>query len=234
MNPRAPIAREEARESLETTAAEISVNTAARVAGCSQDSMLRLIEEGAVAAWRISPRGWWKVNAESVLRYLSSLDGKSGSVHGTNIARALPPPAAPPKVAAQAACLVGLCSAHWERRGRIVPEFRAGLCKRCFSGRPLRTKADGGAELARLATRMEQKQMIRGTMEKDHDGVVLGDGSKRINVSTAARIAKCSPDTMLRCIEEGAVEAQRIPPRGWWRINCASLQRFMDSRARLS
>jgi len=49
-----------------------------------------------------------------------------------------------------------------------------------------------------------------------------------ISVSTAARIAKCSPDTVMRWIEEGAIEAWRISPRGWWRIDRASLRRYLE------
>lgn len=228
MSYSAPMAREEARESQEAAAVEISVKAAARIAGCSPDTVLRWIEEGVIAAWRVSPRGWWKINAESLSRYLYSSDGKSGSVDDTNTARALPLPAVPPKVAARAPCPGGSCSAHWERRRRVVPEFHAGLCKRCFSGRPLLAKVDGGAEPASPAIRTEQKQMIRETLEKDRDGVALGDGSERINVSTAARIAGCSPDAVLRWIEDGVIEAQRIPPRGWWKVEHSSLIRYLD------
>jgi excisionase family DNA binding protein len=224
----APFAREEARESQEVAAAEISVNTAARIAKCSPDTVRRWIEEGAIAARRTSLRGWWKINAESLSRYLRSSDGKSGSVDGAKTSRALPSPVASPKLAEHAACPEGFCSAHWERRARIVPAVRAGLCKRCLSGRPLLTKADGGAELARPSIRMEQKQMIRETMEEDRDGVAQGDESKGINVSTSARIAKCSPDTVRRWIEEGAIEARRVSPRGWWKVEHNSLIRYLD------
>ncbi len=49
---------------------EISVSTAARLARCSPDTVLRWIEEGAIAARRTSPRGWWKIEAESLAAYL--------------------------------------------------------------------------------------------------------------------------------------------------------------------
>ncbi len=48
----------------------VSVSVAARIAGCSHDTILRKIEEGLLQAWRISPRGWWKIERESLLRYL--------------------------------------------------------------------------------------------------------------------------------------------------------------------
>jgi len=51
---------------------EISVSTAARIAGCSADSVLRWIEDGAIEARRSSPRGWWKVKKESLERYLEA------------------------------------------------------------------------------------------------------------------------------------------------------------------
>lgn len=52
--------------------------------------------------------------------------------------------------------------------------------------------------------------------------------TSEISVSTAARIAKCSPDTVLRWIEEGAIDARRISPRGWWRIEHGSLVKYLD------
>jgi len=48
----------------------VSVSVAARIARCSPDTVTRLVEEGAIAAWRISRRGWWKIERESLLRYL--------------------------------------------------------------------------------------------------------------------------------------------------------------------
>ena len=54
----------------------ISTNEAARLAGCSPDTMLRWLEEGRVESWRVLPRGWWRIDRNSLLRYLS-LIGKS-------------------------------------------------------------------------------------------------------------------------------------------------------------
>ncbi len=57
--------------------AEISVSTAARIAKCSPDTVLRWIEEGAIAARRISPRGWWKIERGSLIQYLERISGRS-------------------------------------------------------------------------------------------------------------------------------------------------------------
>jgi len=46
------------------------VGAAARIAGCSPDTVLRWIEEGAILAWRVSPHGWFKVDGSSLARYL--------------------------------------------------------------------------------------------------------------------------------------------------------------------
>ncbi len=47
-----------------------------------------------------------------------------------------------------------------------------------------------------------------------------------VSVSVAARIAGCSVDTILHKIEEGAIG--RTSARGWWKIECESLTRFLD------
>jgi excisionase family DNA binding protein len=60
----------------------------------------------------------------------------------------------------------------------------------------------------------------------------MTEPSAEISVSTAARIAKCSRATVLRWIEEGAIEARRISmPRGWWMIERSSLERYLERRA---
>jgi excisionase family DNA binding protein len=115
--------------------AEISVSMAARIAGCSNDTVLRWIEEGAIEARRISPRGWWKLERKSLTRYLDRQAGKAEQP-------ALPTPAAPPGSVERAPRPAGACEAHWSRRGRIVPALRAGLCRGCFSGRPLPVTAN--------------------------------------------------------------------------------------------
>lgn len=72
---------------LASQAAEISVSTAARMAGCSPDTVLRWIEEGAIEARRISPRGWWKVKKKSLALYLYRLSGNAQPGNTANSAR---------------------------------------------------------------------------------------------------------------------------------------------------
>ena len=55
----------------------VSVSVAARIAGCSHDTILRKIEEGLLQAWRISPRGWWKIERGSLIQYLERISGRS-------------------------------------------------------------------------------------------------------------------------------------------------------------
>lgn len=65
----------------------ISVTAAARLAGCSPDTVLRWIEEGAIEAWRSSPRGWWKIGSRSLGRYLQRMRGIGESENAANTAR---------------------------------------------------------------------------------------------------------------------------------------------------
>jgi excisionase family DNA binding protein len=119
----------------------------------------------------------------------------------------------------QRPCPAGFCESHWSRRRRLVPEFRANLCRSCFSGRPLRAKADGGEG--------DGSQHGAGQRDSREVGVVWRANRDFVSVSVAARIAKCSPDTVLRWIEEGAITAGRITPGGWYRVDFDSLARFM-------
>jgi excisionase family DNA binding protein len=66
---------------------EISVTAAARIAGCSPDTVLRWIQEGAIEARRISPRGWWKVKKKSLALYLYRLSGNGELQNTANSAR---------------------------------------------------------------------------------------------------------------------------------------------------
>ena len=49
---------------------EISVETAAEIAKCSRNTIRRLIESGSVDAWRLTPRSPWRVDRDSLQRYL--------------------------------------------------------------------------------------------------------------------------------------------------------------------
>ncbi len=68
-------------------AAEISVSTAARLAKCSPDTVLRWIEEGAIEARQISKHGWWKIERESLAKYLKRVSGKGELESTANSAR---------------------------------------------------------------------------------------------------------------------------------------------------
>jgi len=52
---------------------EIPVSVAARIAGCSRDTIVRLIKEGAFVARQRSPHAWWKVDRQSLLSYLERM-----------------------------------------------------------------------------------------------------------------------------------------------------------------
>jgi excisionase family DNA binding protein len=67
--------------------AEISVSAAARIAGCSPDTVLRWIEEGRFAARQFSPRGWWKIEKRSFERYLKRHAVETDSENAANSAR---------------------------------------------------------------------------------------------------------------------------------------------------
>lgn len=127
------------------TGSDVSVSVAAQMIGCSPDTVLRLIEEGAFEAWRLSARGWFRIKRESLRLYLQRKNGgpeSATSVERTLAAReanigtvAIPPPsAAATRPGSPESCPSNACSAHWERLGQIVPMFRAGLCRACFSG----------------------------------------------------------------------------------------------------
>ena len=52
--------------------------------------------------------------------------------------------------------------------------------------------------------------------------------SKEISAGTAARILRRSSKTINRLCEAGQLEAVRIPPRGWWRIDFDSVIDFRE------
>jgi hypothetical protein len=47
-----------------------------------------------------------------------------------------------------------------------------------------------------------------------------------VTTGAAARFLKLSQDTVNRLCEEGALRARRVPPNGWWRIDCNSLVEY--------
>lgn len=74
----------------------------------------------------------------------------------------------------------------------------------------------------------KQELVIQEARENECAAVALGDGTSMMSAHAAARLAGCSPDTVLRWIEEGAVKAWRVSPRGWFRIDGESLTRFLN------
>ncbi len=139
--------------------------------------------------------------------------GSSKSLELEPASRSLPP--------AQGQCPSNSCEAHWSRRSKVVREYRAGLglCRACFLGRPLSTNPISAPPKADEFAKQEQ-MCLQAMAEKE------------IGVSAAARIIGCSPDSVLRLIEEGAVEAWRISPRGWYRVNASSLARYVNRTAK--
>lgn len=53
----------------QTVAREISVAAAAGIIGCSSKTIIRLLESEKLDGWRVSDRGWWRVDLSSVLRF---------------------------------------------------------------------------------------------------------------------------------------------------------------------
>ena len=49
----------------------IGTSAAARIAGVSHDTMMRWVEEGRVESWRVLPRGWWRIDRNSLVAYLT-------------------------------------------------------------------------------------------------------------------------------------------------------------------
>ena len=52
---------------------EVTVKMAARELNVSHDTVARLCEAGALRARRISERGWWRIEYDSVVEYKASL-----------------------------------------------------------------------------------------------------------------------------------------------------------------
>jgi excisionase family DNA binding protein len=49
---------------------EISTQMAADLVGCSHDSILLLLDRGEMKGWRMSDRGWWRIDHASVEAFL--------------------------------------------------------------------------------------------------------------------------------------------------------------------
>jgi hypothetical protein len=102
---------------------QCSAGEAARILGISSEEVDELCVTGTLDAHLVDGR-FWVIEEDSLTRYLA---------------------ANPPSQPKDAPCPDGSCTAHWERRGAVVPEFRAGLCLRCYSGGALPMKLDVAA-----------------------------------------------------------------------------------------
>jgi len=56
--------------------AEAPLSWAARMFRCSRKTVVRMLEEGLIEGYRLRPNGHWRVDRESVIRYLASLKRK--------------------------------------------------------------------------------------------------------------------------------------------------------------
>ncbi len=116
---------------------EVHVCFAAHLLGIEGDEVIGLCKSGALRA-RCNRHGTWWIDEIFLVRWHSANpnygaeDKPLAASESADERRALP-------------CPPGMCEGHWERRGRIVPAFRANLCRRCYSGRPLPVKADADA-----------------------------------------------------------------------------------------
>ncbi len=118
---------------------EVHVGFAVHLLGIESDEVIGLCKSGALRARR-NRHGSWKIDEVFLVRWHAanpSYGAEDKPLAASESAddeerRALP-------------CPAGACESHWERRGRIVPAFRANLCLRCYSGRPLPVKADADA-----------------------------------------------------------------------------------------
>lgn len=118
---------------------EVRLYVAIDLLGLGSMEVVRLCRTGVLRARRSKHGSWWIDRAfliqwhEKNPNYASALGCESDAEEE----RALSAPASLPT----APCPAGACEAHWERRGRVVPAIRAGLCRGCLAGRPLPVKS---------------------------------------------------------------------------------------------
>ncbi len=113
---------------------EVHIGFAAHLLRIESDEVIRLCKTGALRA-RCNRHGSWKIDEIFLVRWHEAnpnYGDEDRLLAAGEEQRALP-------------CPPGACEAHWERRGREVPAFRANLCQRCYSGRPLPVKAEADA-----------------------------------------------------------------------------------------
>ena len=140
MSASAPIANTEAQESqIEKQWWKVNVGFAAHFLGISPERVEILCKTGALRAER-NRRGFWKIDEAFLIQWHEANPNARAADCDSNEEeeqRALT------RLAARAPVPAGACGGHWERRGEVVPAFRVGLCRRCYSGRALPVKEDG-------------------------------------------------------------------------------------------
>jgi hypothetical protein len=146
-----PIAKAQSQESPvgEQPCGEVNVAFAVHFLGTSPEAVIGLCKTGELLARR-NKHGTWRLDEAFLVRWREAnpnAGAASCEASESEEQRALPTPGAPSSQRVPLPCPPGVCEGHWERRGRVVPEFRAGLCRRCFSGRPLPVRPDGDASM---------------------------------------------------------------------------------------
>lgn len=51
-------------------AKQLTTGAAARLMGVSQCTVIRLCESGAFKAWRVSEKGWWRIDGAALAEYI--------------------------------------------------------------------------------------------------------------------------------------------------------------------
>jgi hypothetical protein len=152
MSASAPIAKAQPQESRieKQSCGEVNIGFAAHLLGVDSCEIVWLCKTGALRA-RCNRHGSWKIDTVFLRRYQDNPDheqrGPGCESSAGEERRALATPGAQSGLPDYAPCPENACEAHWERRGRVVPEFRANLCRSCYSGRALPVKPDEAANL---------------------------------------------------------------------------------------
>ena len=146
-NASAPIAKPQPQEARieKQSAGEVNIGFAAHLLGVDSEEIVWLCKTGALHARR-TLNGFWMID-EVFLRWYQANPDLEHRVAGCE-SRGCEEPHALPAPALQAlppTCPPDACEAHFERRDRIVPAYRANLCRACYSGRPLPVKFEPDA-----------------------------------------------------------------------------------------
>ncbi len=212
----------------------VNVGAAAKCLGVSPAEVDRLCQAGALRAQRSRSGLHWIIEAASIIQWREAnpnASASAGELESAEEQRAVP-------TIELAPCPRGACAAHWERRRRVMPEYRLNLCRRCFLGHPLPPKVEEEESFdaalyrapvtsvqVKAAVSAKQEPVIQEAMEEARQN--RARAQETMSVGAAAQVAGFSHDTMLRLVERGAIGARRSSSRGWWRIERASLVRFL-------